>query len=95
MVGPEEVEFVITDNGVLYAGEAVPNCLRITADRVISVINNAEGDATVTFGATSIDVFDGDRADSETVSTYAPPGGSFEVSVVELSTTVTMQVRPA
>lgn len=95
VAGSEEVELVITDNDVLYAGGAVPNCLRVSADRILSFVNNAEGDATITFGSTSIVVFAGNGADSEPVSTYAAVGGTFDVTVTELDTVITVQVITA
>ncbi len=93
-VGPEEVELVITDNGVLYAGEPVPICLTVTADRTFILNNNAEGDANVKFGTAFIEIFAGNTADSS-VSAQAAPGESFDITVLELATTITVQVVAA
>lgn len=89
------VELLITDNGVLYAGNPAPPCLSVPASQFLSLVNNAEGDATITVGGATEEVFAGVTFDSEPVAAYAAVGATFTVAVAELDTTITVHVLPA
>lgn len=88
----EPVELVITDNGVLFEGAAVPACMGVPESFRFRFTNNAEGDATILFGDGVAVLAPGDSELSDPLGEMFFVGETFQIGVTELDTTISVLV---
>lgn len=93
-VDSEPVELLITDNGVLFDGEAAPTCMQVPESFRFRFINNAEGDATIHFGDGVGVVAPGNSELSDPLGEMFFVGDIFQIVVTELDTVIDVEVLP-
>ena len=79
------VTLAITDFGMTANGAAAPKCIRISSSGTLKIVNNATGDATVTFAGDTNEMVMGELWNMAPVGDYYAAGSTLGFSVDELA----------